>query len=62
VHVKDYDAAKAGVSGFCPLGEGSVDWPKVTAALREVGYGGPLTYEGGGDPADILRRLLKILA
>jgi hexulose-6-phosphate isomerase len=62
VHAKDYDAAKGGASGFCPLGEGSVDWPKVTAALRDVGYDGPLTYEGGGDPSDILRRLTEILA
>jgi L-ribulose-5-phosphate 3-epimerase len=62
VHAKDYDAAKAGLAGFCPLGEGSVDWPRVTAALREVGYDGPLTYEGGGDPADVLRRLLSILS
>jgi L-ribulose-5-phosphate 3-epimerase len=62
VHAKDYNVAKGGLSGFCPLGEGSVNWPKVTAALREVGYDGPLTYEGGGDPTDILRRLLKILA
>jgi sugar phosphate isomerase/epimerase len=38
-----------------------VDWAKVTAALREVGYDGPLTYEGGGDPGDVLRRLLMIL-
>jgi L-ribulose-5-phosphate 3-epimerase len=62
VHAKDYDAAKAGLAGFCPLGEGSVDWAKVTAALREVGYAGPLTFEGGGDPVDICRRLQKILA
>jgi L-ribulose-5-phosphate 3-epimerase len=62
VHAKDYDAAKAGLAGFCPLGEGSVDWPKVTAALREVGYDGPLTFEGGGDLADIYQRLQKILA
>lgn len=62
VHAKDYDATKAGLAGFCPLGEGSVDWPKVTAALRAVGYAGPLTFEGGGDPADICERLRRILA
>lgn len=61
VHAKDYNVTKGGLSGFCPLGEGSVDWLKVAAALREVGYDGPLTYEGGGDLADIRRRLLKIL-
>lgn len=26
-------------------GEGKIDWPKVIAALREVGYEGPLLYE-----------------
>jgi len=48
--------------GFCPLGEGSVDWVAVTAALREVGYGGPLTYEGPGDPAEICRRLRRVMS
>ena len=62
VHAKDYDVGKPGLAGFCPLGEGSVDWPAVTAALSKVGYDGPLTYEGGGDPAEICRRLQTILA
>lgn len=62
VHAKDYDVGKPGLAGFCPLGEGSVDWPLVTAALNDVGYDGPLTYEGGGDPVEICRRLGNILA
>jgi len=62
VHVKDYDLARPGRAGFCPLGEGSVDWPAVVAALRAVRYDGPLTYEGAGDPRDIARRLRNILA
>ncbi len=61
VHAKDYDVRKAGWAGFCPLGEGSVDWPSTLAALRAAGYDGPLTYEGGGDPADAARRLRRIL-
>ncbi len=62
VHTKDYDASKPGLAGFCPLGEGSVAWPKVTAALRQVGYAGPLTFEGGGELEDIHRRLLSLLS
>ena len=62
VHVKDYDLARSGSAGFCPLGEGSVDWPAVVASLRRSGYYGPLTYEGPGEPADILRRLRRLLA
>lgn len=62
VHAKDYDVARPGPAGFCGLGEGSVDWPAVLAALRAVRYDGPLTYEGGGDPAEACRRLTNILA
>ena len=61
VHAKDYDVRQSGRAGFCPLGEGSVDWPAVIAALRAVGYDGPLTYEGEGEPADICRRIKNIL-
>ncbi len=62
VHIKDFDVAKPGWTGFCPLGEGSVDWPAVLKSLDAVGYNGPLTYEGNGDPAEMARRLLNILA
>lgn len=61
VHMKDYDLARPGEAGFCPLGEGSVDWPRVIAALRQVGYEGPLTFEGPGDPSDVHRRLSNII-
>ncbi|MFQ5807451.1 MAG: sugar phosphate isomerase/epimerase family protein, partial [Phycisphaerae bacterium] len=61
VHVKDYNLRRPGSAGFCPLGEGSVDWPRVVGALRQVGYDGPLTYEGRGDPAEICRRLRNII-
>ena len=61
VHMKDYDLSRPGRDGFCPLGEGSVVWPEVVAALRAVGYNGPLTYEGPGDPHDICRRLNAII-
>ena len=61
VHVKDYDLARPGVAGFCALGEGSVDWPGVLAALRQVGYAGPLTYEGCGDPTQVCRSLRSLV-
>jgi L-ribulose-5-phosphate 3-epimerase len=61
VHAKDYDVRQPGAAGFCPLGEGSIDWPGVIAALRQVGYTGPLTYEGPGELVDIAARLNRIL-
>ena len=62
VHAKDYDLGRSGIDGFnCRLQEGSVDWPAVVAALEQAGYQGPMTYEGQGDPADIARRLRRIL-
>lgn len=61
VHVKDYDLTRPGEAGFCPLGEGSVNWPGVIDALRRVGYHGPLTFEGPGDPTDVQRRLSNII-
>jgi hexulose-6-phosphate isomerase len=62
VHAKDCDLNRGGLEGLaCPLEEGSVDWPAVITALRAARYDGPLTYEGQGDPADIARRLRRIL-
>ncbi len=62
VHVKDYDLSRTGRDAFCALGEGSVDWTRVAAALRQVGFTGTLTYEGAGEPAEIRRRLDNIIA
>ncbi len=62
VHAKDYDLRRPGPAGFCPLGEGSVDWSAVIAALKRCGYAGPLTYEGSGAPAEIAARLKSMLA
>ncbi len=62
VRARDYDLNRPGAEGFrCQLQEGSVDWPAVVAALQAVGYDGPLTYEGEGDPAAVARRLGRIL-
>jgi L-ribulose-5-phosphate 3-epimerase len=62
VHAKDCDLNRPGPQGSaCPLREGSANWPAVVAALQVAGYDGPLTYEGPGDPAEIARRLRRVL-
>ena len=45
IHAKDYRAGVGTLDGFVMLLEGSVDWPGVMSALREVGYDGALTAE-----------------
>jgi len=45
VHFKDFKAEVGNVSGFCDLGEGSVNWRAVMAALRKVGYNSFCTAE-----------------
>ena len=58
VHVKD--ALRPTVHGQwgreVPLGQGEVDIPAFLAALRRVGYAGPLVVERGGDDTDECRR------
>ncbi|MCX7805604.1 MAG: sugar phosphate isomerase/epimerase, partial [Planctomycetota bacterium] len=46
-----------------PLGEGDVDFPKWTSALRAAGYEGPLTIEreGGEDRVGEIRRAVEFL-
>jgi hexulose-6-phosphate isomerase len=60
VHLKDFKIAMGNLDGFCPLGEGDADWPAIMLALERIGYTGPLTYEGPGDPADIAARIDRI--
>jgi len=62
IHIKDYTLSRPGMDGFCPLGEGDVNWPLVLAALQAIDYHGPLTYEGPGDPTEVCRRMKRILA
>lgn len=45
VHMKDFKRSIATINGFVMLMEGDVDWPKVMAALREIGYDRALTAE-----------------
>lgn len=46
-----------------PLGEGSVDWTRYVAALKEVGYDGFLTIEreGGDDPVGDAAKAVNFL-
>lgn len=59
VHVKGFDTQ---AFQFTYLREGSVDWPRVMAALREIGYDGYVTAELPIDQADPLGRLAQINA
>ena len=34
-------------NGFCPLGQGDVEWDKVRAELKKIGFNGWVTREGG---------------
>lgn len=49
VHLKDYDGQAfdpAGRRRYVNPGDGELDFPGIFAALREIGYRGPLTFEG----------------
>lgn len=45
IHLKDFSRSTGGLGGFVDIGAGDVDWPAVGAALRAIGYAGPLTAE-----------------
>lgn len=68
VHLKDFKGGPGlGTGGqWVPLLEGSIDWPEVRRALRDIGYAGWVTTEvGGGDEAyltDLRQRVERILA
>ncbi len=65
-HVKDFKLGpkgRGGLSNFCDIREGSVDWPAVRKALDDVGYSGWMTIEGSGLPlTETSRRLDLIIA
>lgn len=54
VHVKGFDARKM---QFVALREGTIDWPEVRRALKEVGYKGFVTAEIGGGDRDYLKNI-----
>lgn len=45
VHFKDFRRSVGTADGFVDLLEGDVDWPEVMAALKEIGYSGPIAAE-----------------
>jgi hexulose-6-phosphate isomerase len=63
VHVKGFDAKKI---QFTNLRDGTIDWPEVRRALKEIKYSGFMTAEiGGGDRdylKDVSERMDKIIA
>ena len=49
-------------NGFCPLGEGDVNWPEVCKALNEVGFTGWATREGSdGSVEETARRMNDLM-
>lgn len=55
IHVKDFKKNVGTLQGFCELLEGDVPFPAVMAALREIGYDGPLTAEISSAPGAVQR-------
>lgn len=45
IHFKDYRVAVGTIEGFVDLLEGDVNWPEVMAAIKEIGYEGPVPAE-----------------
>jgi hexulose-6-phosphate isomerase len=45
IHFKDFRRAVGNLDGFVDLLEGDVDWPEVMAAIRDIGYDGPVVAE-----------------
>jgi hexulose-6-phosphate isomerase len=64
-HVKDFTLNPNGQGGdWADIRDGSVDWPTVYRALRDVGYNGWMTIEGsdGLSMAELNRRLDLIIS
>ena len=57
VHVKGFDA---NAHQFVQLCTGTIDWPAVMAAFRDVGYDGYLTAEQAGETGDDAVDIVKI--
>jgi len=52
--IKGYSRASG---QFVPITEGTIDWPAVKAALREIGFTGWLAAEVGGGDLDRLKQI-----
>ena len=48
-------------NGFCPLGQGDVEWDKVRAELKKIGFNGWVTREGGDGGDDKTAALMDVL-
>ncbi len=62
VHVKDFKVEVGNLSGFVPLNEGDLDFPKLMASLNEIGYDGWVTAEVAPMDEDVYVSLQKISA
>jgi len=45
IHFKDFRKSVGTVDGFVDLLEGDLDWPEIMAAIKEIGYDGPIAAE-----------------
>jgi L-ribulose-5-phosphate 3-epimerase len=61
VHLKDFKLEVGNRTGFCPLGEGDVDWAEVARALKRQGYSGPLIYEGNGELRTVAEKIDRVM-
>ncbi len=60
VHIKNFNRISVFQFAFPPLfEEGTIDWQPVMAALRKIGYEGPLTAEFGAPEGDPSEKLVK---
>lgn len=60
VHIKNFNRKSVFEFSFPPLfEEGTIEWPPVMAALRKIGYTGPLTAEFGAPEGDPSEKLMK---
>ena len=48
-------------NSFCPLGQGDVEWDKVRAELKKIGFSGWVTREGGDGGHDKTAALMDEL-
>jgi len=62
VHAKDFRASTGSMDGFVMLLEGSVNWPAVMAAFRDIGYDKALVAEYGPYAHSLDAMLRHVLA